>query len=81
MCHTLILQKTPGVRTDDKEGEKWGSGGKERGKGGRQEQSIFALSLKGGFIGNGGGLKVRVAVISFMINASLVFRRKLNKHR
>lgn len=73
------MQKTPGVRTDDKEGEKWG--GEERGKGGRREESIFALSLKGGFIGNGGGLKVEVAVISFMINASLVFRRKLYKHR
>lgn len=56
---------------------------KERngGKGRRREESIFALSLKGGFIGNGGGLKVEVAVISFMINASPVFRRKLNKHR
>lgn len=68
------MQKTPGVRTDDKEGEKGG-------KGRRREESIFALSLKGGFIGNGGGLKVEVAVISFMINASPVFRRKLNKHR
>lgn len=69
MLHSYFAEDARSQERDDKQRRRAGVGG-----GMSEERSVYLLCLQRGcFIDNGGGLKVDVAVISLVINASPVF--------